>query len=76
MEKPPQEIKNLAKLMYDRKELEKNPLILLLGAGASISSGCSSNDQIIEEVVKDFSNSQNLTWEEKNNGFLPNFKKL
>lgn len=75
MEKSPQEIRNLAKLMYDRKELEKDPLILLLGAGASISSGCSSNDQIIEEVVKDFSNSQNLTWEGKITEFYQILKK-
>lgn len=69
MEKPPQEIKNLAKLMYERKQAGEDPFILLLGAGASISSGCSSNRQLIEEIVRDYSNSQNLTGDEKINGF-------
>lgn len=65
MEEPPQELKTLAKLMYERKQAGENPFILLLGAGASVSSGCSSNRQLIEEIVRDYSNGHNLTWNER-----------
>ncbi len=69
IERPRQEIKNLAKLMYERQKSGEEPYILLLGAGASISSGCSSNKQIIKEIVKSFAKSQELTEDEEINEF-------
>ncbi|MCX9010365.1 MAG: cupin domain-containing protein [Candidatus Methanoperedens sp.] len=65
IERQRQEIKNLAKLMHERRKSGEEPYILLLGAGASISSGCSSNKQIIKEIVKTYAKNKNLTWDDE-----------
>ncbi|HIE30399.1 TPA: hypothetical protein EYP66_24325 [Candidatus Poribacteria bacterium] len=44
------DIKQLAELMDDRKNGE-TPYLLILGAGASFSSGCSSGWKIVEDVL-------------------------
>jgi len=48
-------IRRLANLMRARKEAGQSPYILVLGAGASLASGCSSAGAIIEDVVKKYS---------------------
>lgn len=45
-------IKALASNMVSRKRTEIEPYIIFLGAGASISSGCSSMMQIVDDVLK------------------------
>lgn len=45
------DIKQLAELIHSRKEAEEKPYILILGAGASLSSGCSSGWEIVEGVL-------------------------
>jgi predicted NACHT family NTPase len=42
----------LANRMVLRKKAESDPYILFIGAGASISSGCSSMMQIVDDVLK------------------------
>ena len=45
-------IKMLASSMVLRKRAGVDPYILFLGAGASISSGCSSMMQIVDDVLR------------------------
>jgi len=47
-------IKVLAKLMRVRRESNESPYVLILGAGASLTSGASSFGQVIESVVNDY----------------------
>jgi predicted NACHT family NTPase len=58
-------IRALASSMVLRKKAGIEPYILFLGAGASISSGCSSMLQIIDDVLGNYSNSELNIWEEK-----------
>jgi hypothetical protein len=48
-------IKVLAKLMRVRRESGESPYVLILGAGASLTSGASSFGKVIESVVNDYS---------------------
>ncbi len=56
-------IKALAENMVSRKRGDVSPYILLLGAGASISSGCSSMMQIVDEVLQSRDTTQFEVWE-------------
>ena len=56
-------IKALATNMVDRKRSETDPYILFLGAGASISSGCSSMMQIIDDVLQSQDSTQFNDWQ-------------
>ncbi|MDW5550506.1 SIR2 family protein [Methanosarcina sp.] len=53
----------LASSMVSRKMSGIDPYILFLGAGASISSGCSSMMQIVDDVLKHYTNSEFEKWE-------------
>ena len=54
-------IKALAANMVGRKKTD--PYILFLGAGASISSGCSSMMQIVDEVLESHDSTQFNDWQ-------------
>ncbi|WP_229395873.1 SIR2 family protein [Methanosarcina sp. DH1] len=56
-------IRALANSMVSRKISGTDPYILFLGAGASISSGCSSMMQIVDDVLKQYANSEFDKWE-------------
>jgi predicted NACHT family NTPase len=56
-------IKALAGNMVSRKREDVSPYILLLGAGASISSGCSGMVQIVDEVLQSRDTTQFEVWE-------------
>lgn len=58
-------IKGLANNMIARKKSETEPYILFLGAGSSISSGCSSMIQIVDEVLQSHDSKQFTDWERK-----------
>ncbi len=51
---PPGELVSLAKMIRQRKKLGNNPFVLFLGAGASITSGCSSLTRIVDDFVDDY----------------------
>ncbi len=44
-------IKRLANLMRERKETGEPPYVLVLGAGATLSSGCRAMRDVVQEVV-------------------------
>lgn len=56
-------IRALASSMVSRKRVDAEPYILFLGAGASISSGCSSMMQIVDDVLKKYAKSEFDKWE-------------
>lgn len=56
-------IRALASSMISRKRASTDPYILFLGAGASISSGCSSMMQIVDDVLKKYAKSEFDKWE-------------
>jgi hypothetical protein len=60
-------IKVLANLMRVRKENAESPYVLILGAGASLTSGASSFGKVIESVVNDYSvkDSSAMSWDDK-----------
>jgi hypothetical protein len=60
-------VKVLANLMRVRKENEEPPYVLILGAGASLTSGASSFGRVIESVVDDYSvkDSSTMSWDGK-----------
>ncbi len=60
-------IKVLANLMKARKENAEPPYVLILGAGASLTSGASSFGKVIESVVSDYSvkDSGAMSWDDK-----------
>ncbi|WP_157860112.1 NACHT domain-containing protein [Methanosarcina acetivorans] len=53
-------IRGLASNMVSRKKEGIDPYILFLGAGASISSGCSSMMQIVDDVLKHHATKSDL----------------
>ncbi len=61
------DIKRLANLMRARKENIESPYVLILGAGASLTSGASSFGQVIEGVVNDYSvkGPSAMSWDNK-----------
>ncbi len=63
----PKQIEALTRLMNIRRDTAEPPYVLVLGAGASLSSGCSSGARIIEDVVGQLSRKDvaALSWEEK-----------
>ena len=64
----PKQIQTLTHLMNIRREDEAEPpYVLVLGAGASLSSGCSSGARVIADVVGQLSSKDvaDLSWEEK-----------
>lgn len=64
---PSPELKRLANLMRMRREKEP-PYLLVLGAGASLSSGCSSGADVIKDIVDKYSTKPNkpaLDWDQK-----------
>jgi len=58
-------IKALATNMVARKRSEVDPYILFLGAGASISSGCSSMMQIVDDVLQSHDLTQYDNWQKE-----------
>ena len=60
-------IKVLAKLIRARKENRESPYVLILGAGASLTSGASSFGKVIESVVNDYSvqGPSAMSWDDK-----------
>jgi hypothetical protein len=60
-------IKALANLMRARKENRESPYVLILGAGASLTSGASSFGKVIENVVDDYSmkDTKAMPWDDK-----------
>jgi hypothetical protein len=60
-------IKVLANLMRARKENAESPYVLILGAGASLTSGASSFGKVIESVVDGYSvkDSSAMSWDDK-----------
>ncbi|MBM3239856.1 hypothetical protein FJZ31_26530 [Candidatus Poribacteria bacterium] len=46
-------LKRLAEHMRERKTQGENPYVLVLGAGASLSSGCSSTIAVVETILKE-----------------------
>ncbi len=60
-------IKVLANLMRVRKENAEPPYVLILGSGASLTSGASSFGQVIESVVGDYSmqDLRAMSWDDK-----------
>ncbi|MEA3345557.1 MAG: SIR2 family protein, partial [Chloroflexota bacterium] len=60
-------LKSLAKLMRLKRESGERPYVLVLGAGASLSAGCSSGWEIVEDTVTQLSAGDvaALSWEEK-----------
>ncbi|TEU14607.1 MAG: hypothetical protein E3J21_15485 [Anaerolineales bacterium] len=60
-------IKVLANLMRVRKENAEPPYVLILGAGASLTSGASSFGQVIESVVDGYSvqDPGAMSWDDK-----------
>jgi len=63
----PKQVEALARLMNIRRDGAEPPYVLVLGAGASLSSGCSSGARVIEDVVSQLSRKDvaALSWEEK-----------
>ncbi|MFQ6015505.1 MAG: SIR2 family protein [Anaerolineae bacterium] len=61
------QLKSLANIMQFRKQEGEPSYILILGAGASISSGSSSGGMVIEEVVAAHSaqDTTTMSWEDK-----------
>ncbi|MEX2720362.1 MAG: SIR2 family protein, partial [Candidatus Wukongarchaeota archaeon] len=55
----------LASSMVSRKMSGTDSYILFLGAGASISSGCSTMMQIVDDVLKHYAKSEFDEWESK-----------
>jgi hypothetical protein len=58
-------IKALADSMVSRKKGDVSPYILLLGAGASVSSGCSSMIQIVDDILQSRDSTHFEDWEEE-----------
>ena len=58
-------IKGLAKSMVLRKQSEADPYILFLGAGASISSGCSNMMKIVDDALQSNDSTQFNDWQKK-----------
>ena len=60
-------IKVLAKLMRVRRESGESPYVLILGAGASLTSGASPFGKVIESVVNDYSRKDPtaMSWDDK-----------
>ena len=58
-------IKALATNMVARKRSEVDPYILFLGAGAVISSGCSSMMQIVDDVLQSHDLTQYDNWQKE-----------
>jgi NAD-dependent SIR2 family protein deacetylase len=60
-------IRQLANRMEYRRRQGERPLVLVVGAGASLSSGASSGGQVIAEVVKKHSNKDvsSMTWDQE-----------
>ncbi|MDQ1253678.1 MAG: hypothetical protein QG646_2865, partial [Euryarchaeota archaeon] len=56
-------IRALASSMVSRKISGADPYILFLGAGASISSGCSSMMQIVNDFLEHYEKSEFEKWE-------------
>lgn len=66
-------IKALAESMTARKKCGLEPYVLFLGAGASISSGCSSMASIVDKVLKSYDSVQHSKWQsEVEQAFLVN----
>ena len=61
----PDSIKALATNMVERKRSGTEPYIIFLGAGASISSGCSSMMQIVDDVLQSRDSTQFKNWQNK-----------
>jgi len=61
-------IKALATNMVARKRSEVDPYILFLGAGASISSGCSRMMQIVDNVLQSHDSTQFKDWQKEIEG--------
>lgn len=57
-----EEVKALATNMILRKRSEAGPYVLFLGAGASMSSGCSSMMQIVDDVLQSHVSKQFGDW--------------
>lgn len=64
-------IKVLANLIKVRKENAEPPYVLILGAGASLTSGASSFGKVIESVVDGYSvkDPSAMSWDDKVAGF-------
>jgi hypothetical protein len=60
-------IQVLANLMRVRKENAESPYVLVLGSGASLTSGASSFGQVIESVANDYSDKDPsaMSWDDK-----------
>jgi hypothetical protein len=60
-------IKVLANLMRVRRENAESPYVLILGSGASLTSGASSFGKVIESVVNDYSvkDLSAMSWDDK-----------
>ena len=60
-------IRKLANLMRVRQENAEPPYVLILGAGASLTSGASSFGKVIESVVDDYSGKDPsaMSWDNK-----------
>jgi len=60
-------LRSLAELMRLRRESGEQPYVLVLGAGASLASGCSSGRELIEGVVAQLSSKDlaALSWDER-----------
>lgn len=60
-------VRSLARSMEYRKQRGESPYVLVLGAGASLSSGASSGGQIIADVTQAHSNKDigSMTWDQK-----------
>lgn len=56
-------IRALANLMVSRKKARAQPYTLFLGAGVSISSGCSNMMQIVDDVLEKNAKSEFCSWE-------------
>lgn len=60
-------VKALASNIVIRKQSASEPYVMLLGAGASINSGCSSMNQIINDLLSTREPTQFAEWEKKIN---------
>jgi hypothetical protein len=60
-------VRQLANLMRARKESAESPYVLVLGAGASLTSGASSFGKVIEGVVGGYSvkDPSAMSWDDK-----------
>jgi hypothetical protein len=59
------EVRALAKNMVLRKQSGSDPYVIFLGAGASISSGCSNMMTIVEELLLSHAPTEFDRWQEE-----------